>query len=127
MIRWHSSGQSCINPSMAFPLYRSPLRGFSRSWPPYWAAVSKPRPAPRLPRPLARATAAFAEIYGSAARLVSGEPRQPKTADVVGGRPRGREVGEDLADHGREFEAMARAGRRDDDLRKAGHLIENEI
>src|SRR5579862_2934336 len=52
---------------------------------------------------------------------------QREARDVVPGRARGREVGQDFADRRRELEAVAGAGRRDHDLRGAWQAIDDEI
>ena len=50
-------------------------------------------------------------------RPLASEASQPEARDVVPGRAFGREVAEDFADHRRELEAVAGAGRRDDHVR----------
>src|SRR5262249_31895054 len=57
----------------------------------------------------------------------SPEAGESKAGDIVRRRAGGREVGENLADHGRELEAVAGAGRSDDDVRGGGQAIDQEI
>ncbi len=52
---------------------------------------------------------------------------KPEAADVMPGSAFGRQIGQDFADHRREFEAVAGTGRGDDDVRRAGQPVDEEI
>src|SRR5206468_11351694 len=103
MMRWQSSGQSCISPSMASP------RGVSLSL--------------RLP---ARGPHATVESSAGCARQ-GAEPCKAKPRDIVPGRSRRGEIGEDLADHRGELESVPGAGGGDDDIGRAGVSVDQEI
>src|SRR5262245_21148113 len=109
MMRWMSRGQSCIRPSMSLPPWASYL------------GRAGPRPAPRLATPSSGATGSKLRTGGN---LGSAEPAEPEPGDVVPGRARRGEVGDDLADHRGELESVARAGRSDDHCRRAGQPVE---
>src|SRR5262249_59332089 len=59
---------------------------------------------------------------GGSAKSPEGKPR-----DVMGRRTGGGEVGQNLADHRRELEAMTGAGRSDDDIGGAGQALGDEM
>src|ERR1700694_2230705 len=103
MMRWHRSGQSCINPNIAIPL--------SSSFPGYGSA------ARRL---------AFQDGGAKPSRF-SAEARQPKARNVVVSRILQCQVGENLAQHRGEFKAMAGTGRSDDDLRISRQSVYDKI
>src|SRR5947207_10420886 len=94
MMRWHSSGQSCIRPSMGIPPY-----------------------GPFL----------LLRLLPNGCSSLSAEPAQSEAVDVVSGSTRGGEVGQDFADHRGEFEAMAGAGRGDNDVFRPRQAINQEI
>ena len=75
---------------------------------------SAEKPHPQVPNP-------------AQAERGSEKPRKPKSRNVVPRRSCRREIGENFADHRRELESMAGAGRSDDDVGRAGQTIDQEI
>ena len=61
------------------------------------------------------------------AHPVSAKAGQAEARNVSLRCTQGRKVGENVPDHGRELEAMARAGRGNQDIWVAGQPVENEI
>ena len=57
----------------------------------------------------------------------AGKPRQPEPANIDGGASGLRQIGQRLADHRRELEAVAGAGRGDHDALASGQAIDDEI
>jgi len=57
----------------------------------------------------------------------SAKSPERKARDVMGRRTRGGEIGQNLTDHRRKFEAMTGAGRSNDDVGGAGQAIDEEI
>src|SRR5438128_4704271 len=116
--RWQRSGQSCISPSMAFSCgpyvcnymaRRSDVRG-------------------RLGRALkvtGMSRLRNRRICGAAPGV--SKSREGKSCNVVAGCTGDRKIGEDLADHRREFEAMTGAGRSDDDVGSAAQAIDEKM
>src|SRR5262249_33382070 len=62
-------------------------------------------------------------------QAADGLPETPerKARNVMARCTRGGKIGQNLADHRREFEAMTGAGRSDDDVGGAGQAIDEEI
>src|SRR5262245_31672603 len=111
MTRWQSSGQSCISPSMArFPWLLSLRLGYRSG--------AEAQPGPGSPDGAIARRRTRNASSGIREKSCETEPR-----DVVGGGALCGEVGEDLSDHRRELEAVAGAGRRDDDVGRAGQPV----
>ena len=63
---------------------------------------------------------------GARGRCSAKAPKR-KPRDVMGRCTSGREIGDDLPDHGGEFEAVTGAGRSDNDVGGAGQSIDEEV
>src|SRR5581483_2322453 len=113
MMRWHNSGQSCIRPSMAFL--------------PSFIGPSSQMVAPRLARIKAGATVKNTGVLRRGMRRSLGKTPDTEARNVVRRCFARSEIGENFADDRGELEAMAGAGRGDDDLRMLRQPVEDEI
>src|SRR6476619_4675837 len=132
-MRWQSSGQSCISPSMAFPLVlvlsrcSAPQMYYTQTVPAWlhpWQRPLAPETCTRLPACEGRATR---ESWASACRLRSAKSPQREPADVMACCAGGREVCQHFADHRRELEPVPRTWRGDNDVAGAGQMIDEKV
>src|SRR4029078_9648690 len=130
-MRWQSSGQFCISPSMVFPLVLVLSRCTALQM-----TIRKPcRPGciygGGLRRNLRKVTrvrgACNPRIMGSACPCGSAKSPQREPADIMACRPGGGEVGQHLADHRRELEPVSRTWRGENDAAGTGQLVDEKV